>query len=904
MLRKNRFSYWAFISYSSKDRRTGEWLRKRLENYCIPADLRGHTLSDGTKLGKYLRPVFRDRDELSCNTNLGEKIEEALTDSRCLVVLCSPNSAQSDWVNKEITEFQKMGRGGNILALILNGIPNSGSKTTECFPLALRNQQEVIAGDLRPEGDGKDRGFFKIFAGIAEMDFDQVYKRHERAAQRVRRIWFMVAGILVVLFAGLASLASWQRNKAQASELRAIRNDVSSLVQLSKNETEKGDTYEALSLALEAFDKAEQASLNTDPAESQLYNSLWRHRELFRRIDMPKATGNFPIVWSDSKSGGIRIATKSESSNVKVFELDESLTLLSSYQESEEWAEIESTRELNRRPQNVKISWSADRSMISFHLPELDDLPSRTSTVPAADLPFEPGEAWTQLKKPSYGQERVVVVTAEDGFGMCVITKESIEVVASSEQLSSIDPSGEIVVICEPWLGSYYVSVFDPRHQITMPSSYNGMFIPSLYYSPKEDIVSYFPYQKTLRRVNQPILSARGTGVEIALLGGHKSAIHSMGFLSTGTRLWTLTEEGVLRLWSARVEVSPELVARHGGQIITTASDSIEGSLDRRLSLTEDEYSSLHKGGYSTIRLVPETDLILVLAKNMIWCYRDVDLKSPLWVSTTGSKILDAQVVPGKGCFATLHESGALRTWDIWEGKEISEISIEGVPGASTLGLIPGAIDSWFLVGKGKIFKLDRGSSEPQLVIDLEKSGFINSQDFDFRGDYVHFYSDLSEQDSRREGVVLSLSDWKVLVRIPVEVDLVYDHGLGIAYSNFAYSGDMPILKDLKTGEVIETIYPDQKYIEATGLAFQASLSHYPIGPLSRRTYFSINGGNADMMFPGEGVLYDFDKKRVIARNEGDPDEYRDGEGLPVFCTPGQLASYVRELLASSVLDQ
>ena len=234
---EKRAKYWAFISYSSKDRRWGDWLRKRIENYTVPKDLRGYKLSDGTVLGKHLRPVFRDRDELPGADNLGEKIYAALSDSRYLIVLCSPHTAQSKWVNKEITEFQGMGKGKNIRALILNGEPNSSDPTTECFPPALRHPAEPIAGDLRKEGDGKDRAFLKILAGIAQLDFDKIYRRHERA--RRKRLGFLAA-LSISIIASLSALtiiaviqtqvANTQRSLAEtnaqlANEQRVVAND-------------------------------------------------------------------------------------------------------------------------------------------------------------------------------------------------------------------------------------------------------------------------------------------------------------------------------------------------------------------------------------------------------------------------------------------------------------------------------------------------------------------------------------------------------------------------------------------------------------------------------------------------------------------------------------------------------
>ena len=57
------FKYWAFVSYSSKDRAWGEWLIRKLETYRVPSSLVGLKTGCGT-IPARLYPVFRDRDEL------------------------------------------------------------------------------------------------------------------------------------------------------------------------------------------------------------------------------------------------------------------------------------------------------------------------------------------------------------------------------------------------------------------------------------------------------------------------------------------------------------------------------------------------------------------------------------------------------------------------------------------------------------------------------------------------------------------------------------------------------------------------------------------------------------------------------------------------------------------------
>lgn len=222
--------YWAFISYSSKDSKTGEWLHRRLESYPIPAELRGMEIFDGAVLGKNLRPIFRDRDELSGSADLGPAILTALRDSRFLIVICSPNSARSTWVNKEILDFKSLHPENTkrILALILSGEPNATSNpgmddALECFPPALRYPEEPLAGDLRSEGDGKERGFLKILAGIVQLDFDKLYRRHERQLKRRRMIAGAIAGALILVLSGLTAFAFIQRGEARKQADLAIR---------------------------------------------------------------------------------------------------------------------------------------------------------------------------------------------------------------------------------------------------------------------------------------------------------------------------------------------------------------------------------------------------------------------------------------------------------------------------------------------------------------------------------------------------------------------------------------------------------------------------------------------------------------------------------------------------------
>lgn len=208
--------YWAFISYSSSDQRVASWLFRKLENYTVPNEFRGATANEmGVAIEKYLRPIFRDRDELAGSEKLSEDIQEALRNSLNLIVLCSPSSSSSLWVNKEIEDYRRLRPNGHILPIIIKGEPNSENSSEECFPPALRLPVEPLAGDFRKDGDGRERGFLKIAAAIIGTNFDKLYQRHERRRRKVRLFLGFFATSLILMFASLTMFAFYQKDIAK-----------------------------------------------------------------------------------------------------------------------------------------------------------------------------------------------------------------------------------------------------------------------------------------------------------------------------------------------------------------------------------------------------------------------------------------------------------------------------------------------------------------------------------------------------------------------------------------------------------------------------------------------------------------------------------------------------------------
>jgi WD40 repeat protein len=237
---ESRYKYYAFISYSHANKKWGDWLHKALESYRVPKHLVGKNTHDDV-IPSRITPIFRDREELPTSSNLGELINQALQQSRYLIVICSPDSAKSHWVNEEILSFKRLGRSKQILAIIVDGEPYASDKkhidAEECFPQALRyeigNDQQLsnvraepIAADARPGKDGKSDANLKLIAGILGVGFNELKQRElQRRQKRLMAIAGAAISIATVTIA-LAITALIARNDAVTQRQEAERQRV------------------------------------------------------------------------------------------------------------------------------------------------------------------------------------------------------------------------------------------------------------------------------------------------------------------------------------------------------------------------------------------------------------------------------------------------------------------------------------------------------------------------------------------------------------------------------------------------------------------------------------------------------------------------------------------------------
>ena len=227
--------YFAFISYSHQDETWAQWLHKTLETWRVPKRLVGQTTAAGT-IPPRLIPIFRDRDELASSTDLGRTVNAAMAQSKNLIVICSPASAKSRWVNEEVLAFKRLGHAERIFCLIVGGEPNAsdiaGREAEECFAPALRFQigadgqptpqrTEPIAADAREGKDGRANAKLKLIAGLLDVGFDALKQRELQ--RRNRRLAILTAAALVVMAitTTLAITAVIARNDAERRQKQA-----------------------------------------------------------------------------------------------------------------------------------------------------------------------------------------------------------------------------------------------------------------------------------------------------------------------------------------------------------------------------------------------------------------------------------------------------------------------------------------------------------------------------------------------------------------------------------------------------------------------------------------------------------------------------------------------------------
>ena len=198
------FKYFAFISYNSKDTEWGKKLQKKLEHYKLPATL----CSEHGWPRTPIKPVFFAPTDIQPG-GLSEELQERLKASQHLIVICSPNSAKSDWVGREIEFVHGLGRSNNIHFFIVDGTPHSGNPETECFnPIIDKlGLPEILGANINEKVSrlpwlNKERAYVQLISKLLGVEFDSIWQRHKRLLFRKTVAW--TVGSIAVIAAMIA----------------------------------------------------------------------------------------------------------------------------------------------------------------------------------------------------------------------------------------------------------------------------------------------------------------------------------------------------------------------------------------------------------------------------------------------------------------------------------------------------------------------------------------------------------------------------------------------------------------------------------------------------------------------------------------------------------------------------
>ncbi len=242
--------------------------------------------------------VFRDATGMSANPDLLGELKKALGRSRFLVLLASPDSAQSPWVNNEIRDFLAKDADAlqRVLVVVTDGVwqwAGDGTYTVDstAVPAALVGvfKAEILFVDLRWARDISDLTLavprFKAAVvdiaapihGKSEDDLIGEDVRQFRLAKRLR--WSAAAGLSVLLVASLIASAVAvgkgreavrQKNAAQEQTELARAAEATAKTERDRAEAATAEALESAAIARSGELASSALAVNDDPEVAAL----------------------------------------------------------------------------------------------------------------------------------------------------------------------------------------------------------------------------------------------------------------------------------------------------------------------------------------------------------------------------------------------------------------------------------------------------------------------------------------------------------------------------------------------------------------------------------------------------------------------------------------------------------
>ncbi|MBR4803890.1 MAG: toll/interleukin-1 receptor domain-containing protein, partial [Bacteroidales bacterium] len=240
------------------------------------------------------KPVFFAPTDIQPG-GLSSELQERLKASRNLIVICSPNSAKSEWVGREIEFFHKLGRTNDIHFFIVEGEPHSSNPDNECFNPVVDTLglPEILGANIHEKNYkwswlNKERAYVQLVSKLLGVEFDALWKRHKRLLIRKAITWAL--GIIAVI---AALIGIWVVN--QPVDVKVSLNETS--VHNAELPTMPDNITKAVvSITLDNETKADTLDVITADA---MFNNI-PHRYIGKKVKV-----NFSLIYSsgDDESG-------------------------------------------------------------------------------------------------------------------------------------------------------------------------------------------------------------------------------------------------------------------------------------------------------------------------------------------------------------------------------------------------------------------------------------------------------------------------------------------------------------------------------------------------------------------------------------------------------------------------
>lgn len=235
--------YKAFISYShAADDKLAPVLQSALHRFAKP----WYRL-------RVLR-IFRDKTGLSANPKLWSSIEKALLESEYFILMASPESVKSTWVQREIETWLKIGSIDRLFIVLTGGdilwdntkkdfdwgkttaLPKNLSNTFEEEPNYVDLRWAKIEEDISLNHPDFRNAVADISAALHNKPKDELFGEDVRQHRKIRRLtWSVVVTLLILTITAIvtAYLAVQQKNEAERQRRIALARQLTAQAELA-----------------------------------------------------------------------------------------------------------------------------------------------------------------------------------------------------------------------------------------------------------------------------------------------------------------------------------------------------------------------------------------------------------------------------------------------------------------------------------------------------------------------------------------------------------------------------------------------------------------------------------------------------------------------------------------------